>query len=1225
MSGREGVALDRPEAYLAGDRRRALARGESLPERVRGAALFADISGFTPVTEALATELGSQRASEVLTGHLNRIFHAVIAELDRYGGEVIYFSGDAITCWLDGDDGLRAAACGFAMQDAIAREGTIVTPGGAGFTLGMKVAVAVGPARRFVVGDPAIQLIDVLAGGIVDRIADAEHEAERGEVVLDASALDSLGDRVEVDMRNGVGVVRSLLAEPPPAPLPPDETTLAEELVRPWLLPAVYERLSTGRGEFLAELRPAFPLFVSFGGIDYDADDAASEKLDELVRAAQRILTANGGNLLQLTLGDKGAYLYAVFGTPFAHEDDGARAAAAALELRALDATTAARDIRIGIAHGRLRSGTYGHEWRRTFVCLGDAVNLAARLMSAAPAGGLYVSEPVRQAAGEGFDWGALAPLELKGKAAPVAASALVGARIGPRRALRYELPIVGRAPELAVLDAALDSALAGGGRVVGVSAEAGMGKSRLVAEFVRGARVRGTSVAFGECRSFGSESYVPWREITRTLLGVDDSLPEREQVVALEQAVAEIDPALAPRVPLLDAVVGLPIPDNDLTGAFDAKLRKASLEDLVVACVRGRVREAPLAIVVEDCHWLDPLSRDLLDAVARAVAALPVALVLAYRPGEAAPSRLPGLEELPLTALGDEEMTALVSAKLAQLVGGPDEAPGEVIELVLGRAQGNPFYAEELLNFVHAQGVDPADARALRALELPGSLHSLILSRIDTLPEAPRRTLKVASVVGRSFTAHVVRGAYPELGSRDDVRVQLGALRLRDLVSLDREDAEDYVFRHVVIQEVAYEAIPFALRADLHARAGRYLEWAAPDATERNLDLLAHHFWHSSDEDRKRAYLRRAGEAAQAAYANDAAIDYFERLVHLLDGAERVEVLLKLGQVHELVGSWERAREVELDALAQAEALGDEHSEAWCEAALAEVDRKQGHFADAEARLERARGLFERLGEDDGLGRVLHVAGTLATQRGHFDDARERYEASLAIRGRLGDRHGMASVLSNLGIVAEYEGLLDDARRLHERALALREELADRWAIANSTTNLGMIAFLQGAHGEARERFEEAMRLNREVGDTWMVALAHNNLGNANRSLGDLEAARGHYAESVATYRRYGDHWAMAFLLEDVAQLAALSGESHRALELVGAADRLREEIGAARAAALEEHVAAATELAGASLSPAEREAALARGRALSLDGAADVALELCAPAAVAAPAIRS
>src|SRR4051794_28100289 len=247
------AVADPPWAYIPRDRRRALAAGQPLPTRVSGSALFADISGFTPFTEQLADELGSQRASEVLTGHLNRIFHAVIAELDRVGGDVIYFSGDAITCWLDGDDGLRATSCGFAMQEAIEREGHIATPAGRDFRLTLKVAVAVGEARRFVVGDPDLQLIDVLAGRLVDRIADAQQLAGRGEVVADESAVDALRGRIEVrDERSAgdgrrVGVVGRVLVDVEPPPPAPAVLALPDELVRPWLLPAVYERLSTGR------------------------------------------------------------------------------------------------------------------------------------------------------------------------------------------------------------------------------------------------------------------------------------------------------------------------------------------------------------------------------------------------------------------------------------------------------------------------------------------------------------------------------------------------------------------------------------------------------------------------------------------------------------------------------------------------------------------------------------------------------------------------------------------------------------------------------------------------------------------------------------------------------------------------------------------------------------------------------------------------------------------
>ncbi|MGP1674677.1 MAG: AAA family ATPase, partial [Candidatus Limnocylindrales bacterium] len=427
------------------------------------------------------------------------------------------------------------------------------------------------PARRFVVGDPDIQLIDVLAGALIDDLADAEHHADRGEVVLDPSAIAAIGDRIEVIERRHdperdrtFAVVGGLTVEVPTVDVvePPP---LDEVLVRPWLLPAVYDRLRAGRGEFLAELRPAFPLFLRFGGIDYDDDPDAIAKLDDFVRRAQRIMAGFGGNVLQLTLGDKGAYLYGVFGSPVAHEDDAARAAAAALELRDLERTTVARDIQIGITNGRLRSGTYGHRMRRTFVCLGDAVNLSARLMSAAPRGRIFVDQRVRELAGDAFIWEPQPDLTVKGKQGRIPAFALEGSlERASRRKTRYELALVGRQRELALLDDGLRSATAGAGRVVGIAAEAGMGKSRIVAEFVRGARRRGLFVAFGECQSFGTNtSYFVWREIWRRLFGLEDDDPAARQRAEVTARLAAIDRGIVPRAPLLEAVLGTP----DATG----------------------------------------------------------------------------------------------------------------------------------------------------------------------------------------------------------------------------------------------------------------------------------------------------------------------------------------------------------------------------------------------------------------------------------------------------------------------------------------------------------------------------------------------------------------------------------------------------------------------------------------------------------------------------------
>ena len=346
------LATDEPEAYIARDRRRALADRVEMPDRVEGSALFADISGFTPLTEALATELGPQRGAEELTANLGRVFHAVIAELDRHGGNVIYFSGDAITCWLDGDDGLArpprrlrdAGRDGPRGRDHDARRHRRAA-GAEGRRRRRRGA----PVRRRRPGHPAHRRPRRPRSSTTWPTT--EHHAEKGEVVLDRSAVEALGDRVVI------GEVRTDDAEPRTRWSRRDGADRASPSRRRSPSPSRSTRSSSGRGccpPSTSACAPAaasswpscgrpIPVFLRFAGIDYDDDDDAIAKLDDFVRRAQQIMAGYGGNVLQLTLGDKGAYLYGVFGSPVAHEDDAARAAAAALELRDLERSTEAR------------------------------------------------------------------------------------------------------------------------------------------------------------------------------------------------------------------------------------------------------------------------------------------------------------------------------------------------------------------------------------------------------------------------------------------------------------------------------------------------------------------------------------------------------------------------------------------------------------------------------------------------------------------------------------------------------------------------------------------------------------------------------------------------------------------------------------------------------------------------------------------------------------------
>ena len=311
-----------------------------------------------------------------------------------------------------------------------------------------------------------------------------------------------------------VGGLSEPVAEAPWPALSPN--AIPEEQARRWLLPPVYKRLSSGQGDFLAELRPNVALFLLFKGIDYDHNEAAQEKLDAFVRYIQQTLARYEATLIQLTIGDKGSYLSAAFGAPLAHEDDPARALSAALELRRPPLEYIG-EIQIGICSGRMRTGAYGSNHCRTYGMMADEVNLAARLMQAAVPTQILVTRSVCQNI-EGFRWEELAPIQVKGKTKPIEIFSLLGKQDIAAVLLqepKYLLPMVGRLAELSILAQALEKSLNGQGQLVAITGEAGLGKSRLVAEAIRLVNVRAIAGYSGECQSYGTNiSYLAWQTI---------------------------------------------------------------------------------------------------------------------------------------------------------------------------------------------------------------------------------------------------------------------------------------------------------------------------------------------------------------------------------------------------------------------------------------------------------------------------------------------------------------------------------------------------------------------------------------------------------------------------------------------------------------------------------------------------------------------------------------
>jgi len=1215
--------------YLPMDRRQAIAAGKDLPAKSFGAGLFADISGFTPLTEALAKEYGPLRGAEELTSYLNLVYDGLIGVLHRFGGSVIGFSGDAITCWFEGDSGVRAVACGLEMQSEMAKLSTIVINAETSVTLAIKVAISTGYARRFVVGDPNIRFIDVISGKVLDNLATIEHMAEKGEVLLDQETAQSVNEQVvnldwKIDPASGhhYGLVKSLNTDIPETPWPKfPEGAITREQLRTWVLNQVYLRLTAGQGEFLAELRPAVALFMRFLGIDFENDDQAETKLNDFITNVQRILRRYEGTLIQLTIGDKGSYLYAAFGAPLAHEDDAVRAASVALELQSLSKQLGyIESVQIGITRGRMRTGAYGGSQRRTYGVLGDAVNLSARLMQAAAPGEILVEQRVQDILASRFNFQSLPDVVVKGKTGAIKVHCLV-CKKEPRSFQLHEPthtgPMVGRETELLLASELLEKTRGGFGQILGIVAEAGMGKSRLAAEIIQAADQRNFLVRGGECVSFGTNtSYLVWQTIWRGLFQVPDTLAVEEQISQISSVLERIDSRLLPRLPLLGIVFNIPIPDSELTSSLDAKLRKSSLESLLLACLRALIEERPTLIVLEDSHWMDTLSRDLLEFLARPSVSMPVMFMIVYRPADLSNLRadrlrsLTNFSEIELNEFSPEHAKELVRNRYYQIYEATSKIPDKLIEIITLRAQGNPFYIEELLNYFRHQAIDLQDPAAIEKTDLPASLHSLILSRIDQLEENRKTTLKIASVIGRTFQQDMLSGIHIKRGKNGHLERYLHDLRENEFIDLDVESDKQYIFKHIVTQEVSYNSLPFAQRAVLHERIGDYIERLSSSNINAVVGLLAYHFGNSSNKVKKRDYLLLAAQVAVKDYANEAAVDYYNRLLPLLEYDEQAEVRMQLGKVYERIGKWEESKREYHTVLDITEKISDENKIAWCQTAISELHRKRGEYDEAVCWLSLAQESFETQNNLAGLGQILHNGGTLAAQQGDFDRAIDLYNRSLVIREKLNDKANIASLLSNLGIIAGYQSELQKSYDLYRESLEIRRQTDDKYAIANSLNNLGNAALKLGEIDEARKRLEEALGYQKQVGDQWGIANALNNLANCARTQENYTEAIELYYQSLMIYRDLGDKWALAYLLEDMGILHSLLGESVLSIKLIAVAAALRDQIGSPLPPAEQEKMDRLLNNLESSITSAERDAAWEEGLNMQIEDAIELAL---------------
>ena len=881
------------------------------------AVLFVDISGFTALTERLAQK--GAIGVEELTTHLNAYFGQLIELIIAHKGDIFKFAGDAMLAIWPAESMSLYLATYCAAQCALAILNDLGKYQAANTELRLHMGIGAGKLQEFYIGGLNGRWEYLVAGEPIAQVGLAETAAGIGEVCLSLTAWELIKDqfvgtllasnvvRLEgFNLLNSVADRRLLnIGESPPIAIY-DEM---QELLERYISVGVLERLKVGQTDWLGDLRRVCVMFLNLPGIDYGAEGAL-DFISTIISAVQNILQVYEGTLNKFLVDDKGSTLVIGFGLPpFSHEDDSVRCAIAGMALLE-NLRSLGLQPKIGIATGTCYSGVIGSQQRREYTIIGAVVNLAARLMQAAQ-DGILCDERTFEFAKARIQFESLTPIKLKGIKDAVKVFC-------PLREVRQNLPwwmagkteksIVGREKERLLLGHKLEQVKLGVSGVVVICGEAGIGKSCLIENLLLQAQELGVGSLVGAGNAIArSKPYHAWNAVFSHLWDLSfltNLEAKKSQILDL----LEDEPQWLEKAALLNEVLGLDLPDTEVSAALVGQQRAEATRDLLVQLLQDSVNRSPKLLVLEDAHWLDSSSWALVLAVAQKVK--PLLLAIARRPmGEQVPEeydrmlRIEGVEQLHLEAMPATDTLDLLCRRL-----GVKSLPDSMAELIEKKAEGNPFFSEELAYGLREAGVIEiqngecriaAGVGNLNELNFPATVQAVIASRIDRLSPREQLTLKVASAIGRSFGFRLLQDIYPIEEDKPELPNYLMKLERFDLTPMETPEPDlRYMFKHIITQEVAYGLMLHSQRRQIHESLALWYERSYEELSGFYA-ILAHHWSQTLVAEKAIFYLEKAGEQAVRSHALREAVQFFsealEWLETLPDTVERKEQELRL------------------------------------------------------------------------------------------------------------------------------------------------------------------------------------------------------------------------------------------------------------------------------------------------------------------------------------------
>ena len=1177
--------------------------GQVRGDFVHGTVMFADISGFTAMSEKLS-QLGKEGAEEI-TGIVNHFFAALLQVTNRHGGDLLKFGGDALLVFF-GDEGheLRACRAALQMQETMAEFSATATSQGI-FRLRMTIGLGTGPLFMAHLGSQDGMEFAVM-GPAMAQMAQAEDKAAAGEIFLDAETQRAVAAVATAGLaQDGFYRLTSCTANDlrrPPAPLStwhplpaaerPDDllawiadTVQHIRTLELFLPPGLMDKikLEPERVAIGGEYRPVTVLFVNFYGIDEIIERLGPARSAEITAilnahftAMRRIIAKYDGVVNKVDSYAVGHRIMVLFGAPRAHVDDPERAVRAALEMQEamaafveLNTSLGTFDLkqRIGVNTGLVFAGNVGSSVRQEYSVMGDEVNLTARLMAVAQEGQVLVSQSTARQSGGALALREQPPVRVKGKSQPVHNYEVLGLqerRAGVRR------PMIGRDGEWQTIRGVADECMSGVTRVLTIVGEVGLGKSRLLDELLAYWTGRGALSLCAACPSFGRHTpYQPWLDVLRTLFGWKPEDSNAAKLSKIEVALQQADPAWSDWATLIGRLMGLEVEETNVVRALDAQSRQRTIFLVVMGLVERLASQQPVLLAMDDVQWADDTSVELIDQVARQLTGQPLLLALAYRAEEPVALKVDDLAQHTHVRL--RELDSGASLRLLDtLLPTTPQMPSNLKRLILDKARGNPLFIEEVAHSLienylaldEATGTYHAHAD-LEQIEVPDTVNRVIMSRMDRLDESSRNVLRVASVIGQEFQQWLLSAIYPYRQTDEELVERLAELAQREILEGPQPDWL-YLFRHILTREVAYESLLYADRRQLHRRIGESIETQEADRLVEYWEVLAIHFGLAEEWSKALDYYLKAGRKAQSVYANETALHHLRQALKAAErvpGSEARQLMAHegLGEVLTVVGNYDEALAHNYQAIALVMVASSTTEELACHLAdlcckTASIHEKKSGYATAFNWLRGGLLAVEGVPAIEA-ARIFLLGGGIYQRQGRHEEAIAWCQKSLETASHLSSRAARESqqvighAYYNLGGIYIRRGDLARATQYCQESTKVYQEIGDIVGESQAHINLANAYFEQGNWARATEHYLRALEIKRKIGDVYSQAMIALNLGGVYLNQGDLDQAHSYYRQSLVKWQALNATYAIALLRNNMGVVALRRKDADEAL----------------------------------------------------------------------------